>query len=572
MKTVRLTTVRRCRIHALCLGLFAFMPAFFSPASSQAAGWEWSELPGRERVVVELDTPGSWSVSRVGTTTLLLQLNDNATLQPGRNGDADAIFSTVQPAPNGLYLLTNTNAFGYIVSRDGENRVRIDLFDDPIGARWQPPTGSPDNPAGIAAPEAQPPAAVQAQTNTGEQAAPSNTQQGPRTQIDTIIQAQQQMQAERQEPRPSGDAGNAAPLAPPVPAPPESFTETNIAGSLQQAAPSAPGGQAAVSVNQIQQPVAQNGASQAYAPVQPPSAAAPQPAQNAAPTAPAPEMQTQIYTQPPAPASANAQPQAGNGQSSIQQQVIIPAQEPGAQAQQPVQRPRHTQTEDGDGYLVAPINPSDPFEGDPRQPDAQGAPTEVQPATPNVQEGRLIPIEETDKDLVMRIPAPEGGVGLEGEYAPSRPAVQYDEDGNPIEPPPSVSELIAAAQTHINGEKYKEALGLLGEARLRPEITPHELEEVLYLISDATFGLGMDDIASYGDKMLGVTEEALNANLKSPRVPALMLRLGYVNLQMGNMQEAEAYFNLLKRDYPNDENIPLIYYYWGDHFFGEENY
>ena len=43
----------------------------------------------------------------------------------------------------------------------------------------------------------------------------------------------------------------------------------------------------------------------------------------------------------------------------------------------------------------------------------------------------------------------------------------------------------------------------------------------------------------------------LDAPRPGPRAPAMMLRLGYTNLKMGNIQEAEAYFNLLKRNYPS---------------------
>lgn len=560
----------------LILSILSIGSSIF-PGIAQAAGWEWSSLPGRERVVVQLDAPDRWSVSRVGTTTLMLRLEGNNTdLQPGQNGGNDAIFRTMQTAPEGLYLLTNTNEFGYMVSRDGDNRVRIDLFNDPIGARWQPPAGAPENPVGLNMPgQADSPAGLDNGRENSVNAAP----QAPRTQIDAIIQAQQQMsQPAMPEPGlPARQASADTPLAPPAEqVPAGSFTEANIAGSLQQV--NRPG-QASAPNGPTQQPGGYAQAGQEAAPGNPTGSRAVQPAdeqgargqagiqvQTPLSVEQSPVQQRQALNQP---STAGATPQAANGQSSVQQQVVRPVQSGSAQNSQPIrQRPRHTQAEEGDGYLVAPISPVDPFAGQDQGENvpARGETPGVPPAagSPNFQEGKLIPLEE-NKDLVMRLPGPV-------EPDAQEPPVQYDEDGNPIEPPPSVAELIAEAQTSISAEHYEDALDLLSEAKLRPEITTQELEDVLYLISDATFGLGIDDIAAYGDKILGVSEEALNANLKSARAPSMLLRLGYVNLKMGNIQEAEAYFNLLKRNHPNDENIPLIYYYWGDYFFEKENY
>jgi tetratricopeptide (TPR) repeat protein len=45
-----------------------------------------------------------------------------------------------------------------------------------------------------------------------------------------------------------------------------------------------------------------------------------------------------------------------------------------------------------------------------------------------------------------------------------------------------------------------------------------------------------------------------------------------LNLKAGNMPEANAYFNILRKRYPNDENIPLINFYWGEHYFEKGDY
>lgn len=565
-KRIYTRLIRPIPLAILLLGLCA-------PDKGLALGWEWASLPGRERVTITLDNPSPWSVNRVGTQTLLLKLENGAgNISPTTAPDGSNIFNTASPAQDGAFLTTKTNAFGYMVAREGDNKIRIDFFDNPIGARWEPPAGQPDNPVPIEAPSPQSSGENTASPGKQETAAANAPPDRPRTRIDSLIAAQQTMgknsqtnatrqptaQQEAAVPAPvQAGSGTSLPVSSPQAgsqqeqaraskpgenylAPPEtggqlnsSIVETPIAGSLQDisARPSQGNSQPGQSAGNAQT---------AQAPAQPPSQ------QNSGPA------------------------------------IVSPANQNGSQKG----------AQEGNGYLITPINPTPqvgeqpqgympdtrsgtqiPISGGEGQPPASpetSQPGQQQAApTPAGQEGQTKGSGQPDRELVMRVPGPDGQNGT-GE--PPKVEVQYDEDGKPIEPPPSASELLRQADGLVGSANYAEALPLLEELKARKDLTSEEMEDVLYLISDANFGLGTKDLKANGDKIVAASEEALNYNLQSSRAPAMMLRLGYTNLKMGNVQEAEAYFNLLKRNYPNDENIPLIYYYWGDYFFEKENY
>jgi hypothetical protein len=45
-----------------------------------------------------------------------------------------------------------------------------------------------------------------------------------------------------------------------------------------------------------------------------------------------------------------------------------------------------------------------------------------------------------------------------------------------------------------------------------------------------------------------------------------------LNLKVGNVPEAAAFFRLLRERYQGDPNVPLTYYYWGDYNFNKGDY
>lgn len=154
----------------------------------------------------------------------------------------------------------------------------------------------------------------------------------------------------------------------------------------------------------------------------------------------------------------------------------------------------------------------------------------------------------------------------------TEPAIIYvDEKGNPVPPPPKPEELLEQAKAHIASQAYKEAMEVLSTLKSL-QASPEMQEETLYLISDVLLAMYKNNILEGYEKIVTATNEAMNYNLKSPRVPTALLRLGLVNLRGNNTHEAEGYFKLIKKLYPHDENIPVAYFYLGEDLVKKKQY
>lgn len=155
-----------------------------------ALTWYWGAHPDKERLVVVLDGPvESYGLERTGRQALTLTL-------PAQAGGTKVNAGTLRQEPGsralgGAKLLgrpsgkgrtvtipTRTAAFGYISTTVSGNKIVVDLFPDPIGARWKPPV-APAAPKTSPAPAAKP--AAQAKTGatagaTGNASAPVQPQ------------------------------------------------------------------------------------------------------------------------------------------------------------------------------------------------------------------------------------------------------------------------------------------------------------------------------------------------------------------------------------------------------------
>ncbi|WP_457571949.1 tetratricopeptide repeat protein, partial [Desulfovulcanus sp.] len=102
---------------------------------------------------------------------------------------------------------------------------------------------------------------------------------------------------------------------------------------------------------------------------------------------------------------------------------------------------------------------------------------------------------------------------------------------------------------------------------------PEELkEEVLYTYADLLFQKNRNNLEENFSQVVNAFEQAINYNPKSPRLPLALLNLGYVHLQVGNIPEARGYFNLLRKKFPYDHNVPLTYFYWAEYYFRKKNF
>lgn len=110
------------------------------------------------------------------------------------------------------------------------------------------------------------------------------------------------------------------------------------------------------------------------------------------------------------------------------------------------------------------------------------------------------------------------------------------------------------------------ALDGLDSLRRFPDLPDSLREEVLYTLAELRMKEAKEDLEGHYLKVREAFLEALHFNPSSARAPQALINLGYINLAVGNEPEAKAYFDLLRRNYPRDFNVPLIDYYWGEYY------
>lgn len=187
---------------------------------------------------------------------------------------------------------------------------------------------------------------------------------------------------------------------------------------------------------------------------------------------------------------------------------------------------------------------------------------ELQPL-PLSERGTPIPAAESPSTASMSDPQPQAdskttnpSENLEQEQtSEEKPVVYVDEDGNTVPKPPDVPAILEEIHKLLDASQDQEALELLKP--LKDEVlTPEQREEVLYLISQAAENVYKDHWLEGYEPIVVATNEAMNFNLRSPKVAEALLRLGMINLNTGNQDEAKGYFRALKEKYPHDPNIP----------------
>lgn len=282
----------------------------------------------------------------------------------------------------------------------------------------------------------------------------------------------------------------------------------------------------------------------------PATAAAPAPA---APAAPASQPVTQPATQPvtrpaaqPAPAPQNgvqravppaAQPQAQPAPQPVQQVVPQAIPQPALQpASQPAPQPA-PQVKAAPAQQPAPAAASAP------------APVAGQ-AKPNGAGGN---VSGKVSDNVVGLPHAEekGGHGAAAPKEEPRPVVYVDEQGNPVAKPADPEKMMDEAERLIKERKFVEALPQLEKLKEMPTISADMRLKTLYYISDCVWARYADNPLAGFEPIVSATSEAMNFDLRSPRVPEALLRLGLVNVNVGNLVDAGGYIVAMYRRYPD---------------------
>ncbi|MBU1612041.1 MAG: tetratricopeptide repeat protein [Proteobacteria bacterium] len=121
------------------------------------------------------------------------------------------------------------------------------------------------------------------------------------------------------------------------------------------------------------------------------------------------------------------------------------------------------------------------------------------------------------------------------------------------------------AQSQVASGQLEDAKQAFEEI-LRDPLLPQELRlETTYSLGNVLMTLYKDSPQEHFEEVTSLFKEAMNANMKSENVPTALMNLGLINLWVGNAPEAKAYFDILSSQYPYDENVPAIGYYYGEH-------
>jgi len=482
------------------------------------------------------------SVRRTGPRELRVQLP--ATIwdtepRPGSKDMPGKLVEAIRSDGEGVLITTRTDAFGFIsLPTPGRPEFVLQVFRDPIGARWRPPAEAAPAPASAA----------------GTVEAADRAPEVPATQADGP--------AETQLPPESG-----------VPADRRPFFAVPYSVRTEVAPP----GEAAVSdesptpsAAQAPEPQPEAPAPGASVPVVPPEQGGEYPASSAlrfrAENRTADEVKFAELAGPLSGRAVvvDASPIPGSDGSMVGGQVAPP---PGATRDEPAFR---EQDQAGDGARPRPADSAarDIAAGDVTEPPAvvQGAPP---PALSPEEAARV-----ADQGPVVPTELPAGQDPAPAPEAPSEPEPETETE---TETPASIrerelAEQVQDAQSLMFSGKLGEALPLFEDILRQPEVPLEVREETLYAVADIKKQLYGHDLSGHFGEIAQAFIEAMNANLQSTRVPGSLLNLGLLNLQVNNFPEAKAYFKVLQDNYPDDDNIPSISYYWGEYYYRRGEY
>lgn len=507
-----------------------------------AASWQWSSLPGRERVEVLFDAPPSNSSAvRTGSTEIVLELGQAAASFARSGGRSGSLITGVTPSGNSLVVTLRDAAFGYVVSRPDARRLRVDVFPDPLGARWQGTQRTPGAPA-AAVPSAPPvpPAASPAVVPP-----PAPAQTSPRAQEKTPAPSPTTVAAPAQKdsPRARERTPAAVPPARTAPAQTLSASQDPPAAALRKenASKTSQASNSVIPSETARQATPGAGKTD--------SVARPQTAQLA------PERSV-----------SSGQNESDDGRGYISGNTLRGKLNHGGPDTWPEEQGLNSQALKSRAATEAPTNAPTAEE------EARHSAQTAQPQVP--EEDRTVATAEARPEMEQRSDAEErqSVTSLPTEQAgEEHPVIYVDAQGNEVPKPPDVPALLEEARKLVNTLQFAEARDKLEELKACV-LTPEQREEVLYLLSDALDGLYKGRPLEGYEPVTAATSLAMNFNLESPRVPQALYRLGKINLEADNQQEAIGYFGALRRKYPTDPDVPTAYVQLGRDQLNKQQY
>ncbi len=585
----------------ICYLTICFFGVF---SNAFAASWQVSNLPGRERLVVRLEKPLSGQqAARTTENELTINLGETIT---NTDGPVGSLITAVIPNGEILRIQLRDAAFGYVLSQPSPETLQIDIFPDPVGARWRPTPGSGSLVSAAPTPSSttvtrqspppQAPASEPPQTSsqTSPQTSPPTspqTQTNESAQPQTAAQTQPSRTTESQATPQSQDVQEAPNPATTDPRTLGSNVRSDGRGLIVTQTP-VPGQTAPATTVQATSPAGAPSSSSS-----PPETAPPPPL----PTKDDLTRMTQRIDKMPInpnqttlPPQASQAPLAADGSTtgtSVTGRIPIQglsgavATPDLTQQNPPSQEPQSTQaTADTPDILTQPSVSSEQPEQSSVQTIPQGRtiisgpsvqlrgrinpegpeawPSEFGLASPAASALEPLPEEtETPEDIAQEEPSPD---------TPPR-VVYVNEEGQEVPKPPDSAAMIEDAQTNLNTYQFQEAKNILDEVK-NHTLSPEQRERVLYMLSDALFGLYTNRWVEGYEPIAISTNEAMNFNLRSPKVPDALFRLGQLNLNVGNQQDAAGYFEALKAKYPQDPSVSHGLYLLGKDQLNKQQY
>lgn len=522
------------------------------------------------------------SVRRVGTQELLVSLPDGIWANEPKPGTKDypgKLVRSIVATANGVQIKTRTSSFGFIrMPSPGKSQFVLQIYRDPIGARWKPRTAAKPaakpapRPAPVPtpqpSPQASPKPAVQAKTPSPE----------PAPQAVTPTPAQQPASTAQ----PVQQAVAAQPVQGEADLPPET-----LAGERK------PFFSVPYSVRNEVVPPGEEGAvsrTSNVSPVQgdeyPSSSALRFKAENkTAEEVKFAELAGGASAQSPIQQVAQvATPLAATVETSGDGQVGGAVASPPAQIQpQPVEV---TQVDD-----ISPLGATAPVSGEgqvggsvaPPPSVVEGAPPPVLTDEESAQASETV--EPLPADQAEDEESPSAESAAIGDLPPEGEDLAATQEGAGAGAPSvdnatSVAEareeeirnLLNEAQSMMYNGKLAAALPFFEDILKQPDVLSEVREEALYAVADIKKQINSDHLDEFFEEITQAYIEAMNSNLQSNRVPNALLNLGLINLKVGNFPEAKAYFKILQDKYPDDNNIPSISYYWGEYYYKKGDY
>jgi TolA-binding protein len=609
------------RMIAVCVLLLSMLPTFHTAG---AADLQWTALPDRERITLRINPTDGMAgrVDRVAPNAVLVPFTS---MPPGllinNTPEGAKLFQKTMPMGRALALVTQTPEFGFVVTRQNPSELIVDLFPNPLGARWKPtgPATATEIPPDRALQPISPPDAVSEALRTDPE--------GRAPQSRRLVEAAGRAENGDATPSAASEAAPAAapglpavppaaspelsaPAAPPsVPPQPTVPLSAPVPAARASAAPSDSGAPAprTVSVPTLsgtpEHALRATRMSEAPPVEAPRRSELPGPDGNALPRAgsenagergtpadrpfqlslPEPEAVPTQATQPAAPIHAQT-PQLPPQDQVPQAPAPAPPPPEARQARAPRTPPPGVGAPARNSVYAGSINSGGPENisavpypdnaGDERStPPGETGRTEgsVAPGTPPAAQARdgqaATPAQARDGQAATPAQARDGQAATPAQEAP--PAVVYtDDQGNPVEPPPEYAVLHPQMVEHMKAGEFKEALSDADSLLERATLDHEQRGNLLHARSETLFALYKDAVPEHFQELYDAAVKAVNYDPDSRLNSAEYLRLGYMNLHMNNPAEAEANFNMVRRRFADMDNVALTYYYWGDYHYG----